>query len=799
MKLQFKLLIPMIGLLVVLLGVSGYLSYTAAEANIRKAIETDFQGETNSLIRTITTFSQERMADITRIAAAPMIRNFFPTDFGLPAPSVQELETFLENQLKLYPSLMRATLLDTKGITIASSNLKTAPVGGDFSDREYFKEAIRGDTYFSTIFMSRLDGVPVMVVSTPIIKDGKTVGVLRSTIRVDFLTQIVNAMERGETGHTLILNSEGLVAVSPIQNLIFDEKIGDLPRYKEWASKTDQGLVEYINAEGNDIFLYFNTNTDIKASVISFIDDDEVFADLFEMRDTSIWIIVGSIVLGTILVLLVVGPIVRALNSGVIFATEVAAGNLDGTLNVKRNDEIGKLADALRKIPESLKEIVDEYSLLGKKVQDGYLEACGNSSKFSGDFAALVAGTNNILNNFRALIENIDSSVFVLDTEMKATYANAVTRSLVGDNYTGKNCKTLFDNEDNGTPEDAILIAYRTKRPAGNETVVRPQGRQADVKYSAIPILNDSGDINSVLVLVTDVTSIKKTQHTIIEVATQASDISTRVATAAEQLSAQVDQVSEGTTEQRDRTASAATAIEEMNATVLEVASNAEKARVQASETYEKAGTGAEVVSQVVKAMGEVNAVAEALSNDIKALGTQVESIGSVMGVISDIADQTNLLALNAAIEAARAGDAGRGFAVVADEVRKLAENTMSATTEVGSSITGIQQSTASNIAQFEKAAKIISEATALSNASGEALAEIQSLAEGNAELITGIATAAEEQSSTSEEIGQAATAINQIADDLSGGMSEAAAAVRELSQLASDLNSTLERLQSAS
>jgi len=61
------------------------------------------------------------------------------------------------------------------------------------------------------------------------------------------------------------------------------------------------------------------------------------------------------------------------------------------------------------------------------------------------------------------------------------------------------------------------------------------------------------------------------------------------------------------------------------------------------------------------------------VDQNIRELGTEVEAIGAIMTVISDIADQTNLLALNAAIEAARAGDAGRGFAVVADEVRSRA------------------------------------------------------------------------------------------------------------------------------
>jgi methyl-accepting chemotaxis protein len=280
-----------------------------------------------------------------------------------------------------------------------------------------------------------------------------------------------------------------------------------------------------------------------------------------------------------------------------------------------------------------------------------------------------------------------------------------------------------------------------------------------------------------------------------LQVAEHAGTISDRVASAAEELSAQVEQISRGAEMQQQRVAETATAMEEMNATVLEVARNASQATEQSDRAKGKAGDGAGLVDKVVTAITEVNTVAQTLQNNMRELGRQAESIGGVMTVITDIADQTNLLALNAAIEAARAGDAGRGFAVVADEVRKLAEKTMHATNEVGSSIKAIQEAAETNAESVNNAVTSVAEATGLAAQSGEALSEIVALSSESSSLIAGIATAAEQQSATSDEINRAIEDVNRVVAETTDGMMQSAEAVQELAGMAVELKMILDRL----
>lgn len=249
------------------------------------------------------------------------------------------------------------------------------------------------------------------------------------------------------------------------------------------------------------------------------------------------------------------------------------------------------------------------------------------------------------------------------------------------------------------------------------------------------------------------------------------------------------DTIAEGAKTQRERMQETATAMVEMAAAVTDISRNTQETALNVENTREQARQGADIVTQAQQAIIQVDGMTHGLKELMHDLGQQAQGIGQVIGVINDIADQTNLLALNAAIEAARAGEAGRGFAVVADEVRKLAEKTMTATKEVGESITGIQNSAQANVERMDEAASLVNNAAELARESGSAVTAITQLADDNHIMVQAIAAASEEQAQTMVEINRAVDEVNDVAARIADGIINAAQSAHELTGMNEELN----------
>ena len=276
----------------------------------------------------------------------------------------------------------------------------------------------------------------------------------------------------------------------------------------------------------------------------------------------------------------------------------------------------------------------------------------------------------------------------------------------------------------------------------------------------------------------------------------QVSETATSVASASAQISSSTEEMAAGSQEQTTQSEEIARAVEQMAKSIAVNSENAGEAAQTAEKAKGAAEQGGKVVLDAVSGMKQIANVVRESAGTIQNLGKSSDQIGEIIGVIEHIADQTNLLALNAAIEAARAGEQGRGFAVVADEVRKLAEQTTKATKQIAGMIQQIQSDSHGAVRTMANATKQVDEGIVLADHAGVSLHEIVEITQKVTHMVSQIAVANEEQSSTSEQISKNMEAIASVTQQTASGTQQIARAAEDLNRLTENLQSLVNQFK---
>ena len=461
---------------------------------------------------------------------------------------------------------------------------------------------------------------------------------------------------------------------------------------------------------------------------------------------------------------------------------------LEHLLPCKADELLGQTIDIFHKAPEHQRKLLSDPAnlpwrtniQLGDEILDLEVSAIRNAE---GAYTAaclvwsLVTAKVKADNETKRLIQMVDKmpiNVLLADpTDFTITYANQTSIDTLkelqqylpcqADDIVGQ-CIDIFHK--NPVHQQKMLadpnnLPINAKIRLGEETL--------DLRVSAL-MGTDGGYIGPMLtwtVVTKFVEMAGNFESNVKTVVESVASASTEMEMSARTLSATAEEASSQST-------AVAAASEEASTNVQTVAAAAE----QLAQSVEEVGRQVQQSSTIAS-----NAVSEAqkTNEEVEGLATAAEKIGEVVGLINDIASQTNLLALNATIEAARAGDAGKGFAVVATEVKSLADQTATATEDISSQISAIQNATENAVKAIKGISGTIGELSEISSAIASAVEEqsaatreiaqsVEQAAAGTADVsqnITGVTSGAQQTGDASAQVLEAASELSKQAETL--------------------------------
>jgi methyl-accepting chemotaxis protein len=278
-------------------------------------------------------------------------------------------------------------------------------------------------------------------------------------------------------------------------------------------------------------------------------------------------------------------------------------------------------------------------------------------------------------------------------------------------------------------------------------------------------------------------------------VARRVSDISSAVA----EMTASIQEMDQNLLNLATVVEQAVANTQEMSASIVQVAGNADRVRSESNVTDQQVREGRNEVLALSKGMGSISDTVKDVVTEMQSLDGASRQIGEILGLIEEIADQTNLLALNAAIEAARAGEHGRGFAVVADEVRKLAENSASSTKQIGTLVADIQRRTSAVLERTARANSLVQSNAESARNVTQMIETISTRVTEVAQLVSEISVATTEQARSSEELAKASEQMGAMTHEAAATMREQAITSNQILESVSEIENRTAQVARAS
>ncbi|OHB48909.1 MAG: hypothetical protein A2106_01695 [Planctomycetes bacterium GWF2_40_8] len=392
---------------------------------------------------------------------------------------------------------------DAEGI-VHVSTIK-GKVGTNISEHEYFKKAMDGETFTSQIMPSTIPienafgkietGVPTMVVSTPITDRNRIMGIVCFRVDVSKISEFMRSIKLGASGETYLINKQGYMLTesrfvpylkkvglvkegTTLELKLINPETGKLTKAVSECLKGYEGYNGdgYLDYRGVKVIGFWKWIPELDWGVVAEIDYDEGYKEVITLH-RNVTTIMVIVTIGIIVFAFIMG---QRMTAPILYLTDatkkMAAGDLTQNVNISSKDEIGELANSFNMMARTIEKRNEELQ------------------------------SSNIF--MESMFDAIRDPMTVLDKEGNILQVNKVAMDTYGDNIVGEKCYCVYKGRESICDNCPTMKAIETLSPATAEHYVERDKKH--VFIASYPILDNEGELKSIIKIVRDITEQKK-------------------------------------------------------------------------------------------------------------------------------------------------------------------------------------------------------------------------------------------------------------------------------------------------
>ncbi|KAF0234435.1 MAG: methyl-accepting chemotaxis [Desulfovibrionaceae bacterium] len=516
MKLKAKIILPILGLVLIGMGVNVYATWNSSTSTLRAMALNKARGDVSSMVALTELWVSAIKEEVSILSNFESVQGALSNE-GDTKQALQRVSELFKKVTDRNPGLDNIMVLDTKGMVLAGAS--PSLVGKSLGDRAYVKETLLGKEFISKPVISADKGLPVFTVCSPVKVGGRVVGLVLAGVSIaNFSQQFVDPMS-DEAGQTYLLDPDGLVLAHPDKKLQAKFNVVKETDFGKELLARDAGVLDVVSM-GKEKLVIFERIKSTGWIAGRNVTKESVFADAASLGRLIIILSVGLVLvlLGGLWVI-VSRVILRPINDLVSSARSIADGDLALSLSTGRSDELGLLQCSLAHMVERLKGIITTVE--AKEAEAAREAAAARTAVGEADAAkaqAERAKADGMLQAAQALegvVEVVTSASEELSAQIEQSSRGSEEQSLrVSETATAM-------EEMNAT----VLEVARNASQAA-ETADKAKRQAEDGSHIVAQVVKGIGEVqSSALELKTDMTSLGKQAEGIGQVLNVISDI----------------------------------------------------------------------------------------------------------------------------------------------------------------------------------------------------------------------------------------------------------------------------------